>query len=444
MKTQQETGAPRESPSTKGDCAPLMGSNALKLRGRMANLQLGGRGFVPRCLRCGRFSIRLSHWEFVNKSVSIELYNNYNAKKRRNEDEEQSGVPRDNLHIAAVSPTIHAREYPLIFPSAGVCDRPGRRATVAERLARSSPTKANRTQSPAGSPDFHKCESCRTMPLVGGFSQGSPAYPAPSFRRRSIFTSITLIGSKDLAVRRRPNLFTYSLQQGKRKHPTPLVVVAHSPHVNTAELASGSGISQAGVVRILQRYGFYPHHISSHQQLDESDYARGTTARETQFTKQRDYHALCNSHAAFVVSLPIHHSSSTNTELHIHTHPTLHQSIDISAKEQQSHGKDAGMSHLPGLVPAISAAVPSLHALHEITILAGTLAETRVILAKGALLCLSFNLVLPRTCFTPTTTRASPYVYYEQPPSLEQGITYKLLLVVSGSNLAAVDRFPYS
>ncbi|KAJ8893187.1 hypothetical protein PR048_005772 [Dryococelus australis] len=45
-------------------------------------------------------------------------------------------------------------------------------ATVAERLARSPPTKVNRAQSPAGSLDFRKWESCRTMPLVGGFSRG--------------------------------------------------------------------------------------------------------------------------------------------------------------------------------------------------------------------------------------------------------------------------------
>ncbi|KAJ8891916.1 hypothetical protein PR048_004475 [Dryococelus australis] len=65
-------------------------------------------------------------------------------------------------------------------------------ATVAERLA-------NRVQSPAGSPNFRKWESCRTMPLFGEFSRGSPVSPTPSFRRRSIFTSITLIGSQDLA-----------------------------------------------------------------------------------------------------------------------------------------------------------------------------------------------------------------------------------------------------
>ncbi|KAJ8885392.1 hypothetical protein PR048_011589 [Dryococelus australis] len=50
---------------------------------------------------------------------------------------------------------------------------------VADLLARSPPTKANPVQSPAGSlPDFCKWESCWTMPLVGGFSWGSPVAPA--------------------------------------------------------------------------------------------------------------------------------------------------------------------------------------------------------------------------------------------------------------------------
>ncbi|KAJ8895319.1 hypothetical protein PR048_000644, partial [Dryococelus australis] len=85
-------------------------------------------------------------------------------------------------------------------------------ATVAERLARSPPTKASRAQFPAGSPDFCKWESLRTMPLVGGFPRGSPVSSAPSFRRRSIFTSITLIGSQDLTDK---SLFTYSTNQAK-------------------------------------------------------------------------------------------------------------------------------------------------------------------------------------------------------------------------------------
>ncbi|KAJ8874925.1 hypothetical protein PR048_022815 [Dryococelus australis] len=74
------------------------------------------------------------------------------------------------------------------------------------RLACSPPTKTDRVQSPVGSPDFRKWESCWTMTLVGGFSRESPVSPALSFR--SIFTSITLIGSQDLAVKSRPNIFT--------------------------------------------------------------------------------------------------------------------------------------------------------------------------------------------------------------------------------------------
>ncbi|KAJ8890012.1 hypothetical protein PR048_009518 [Dryococelus australis] len=50
-------------------------------------------------------------------------------------------------------------------------------AVVAERLARSPPIKANRAQSPAGSPNFRMSESNRTMSLVGGFSRGSPVSP---------------------------------------------------------------------------------------------------------------------------------------------------------------------------------------------------------------------------------------------------------------------------
>ncbi|KAJ8879799.1 hypothetical protein PR048_020407 [Dryococelus australis] len=82
-------------------------------------------------------------------------------------------------------------------------------ATVAERLARSPPTNANRIQSPSASLDFRKWELFRMMPFVGGFSQGSPVSSAPSFRLCSIFNSITLIGSQDLAVKSRPNLFTH-------------------------------------------------------------------------------------------------------------------------------------------------------------------------------------------------------------------------------------------
>ncbi|KAJ8879001.1 hypothetical protein PR048_019607 [Dryococelus australis] len=63
-------------------------------------------------------------------------------------------------------------------------------AAVAERLDCSPPIKANRVQSPAGThPNFRKWESYRTMPLVDGFSRGSPVSPPLAFRRCSTFTS---------------------------------------------------------------------------------------------------------------------------------------------------------------------------------------------------------------------------------------------------------------
>ncbi|KAJ8867220.1 hypothetical protein PR048_031018 [Dryococelus australis] len=73
----------------------------------------------------------------------------------------------------------------------------------------SPPTKANRVQSQAGSlPNFRMWGSCRTMPLVGGFSRGSPVSPARSIRCCSTLASITLIGSQDLTVKSHPYLFT--------------------------------------------------------------------------------------------------------------------------------------------------------------------------------------------------------------------------------------------
>ncbi|KAJ8887909.1 hypothetical protein PR048_007393 [Dryococelus australis] len=51
-----------------------------------------------------------------------------------------------------------------------------------------------------------KWESCRTMPFVGGFSRGS------------ILTSIALIGSQDLAVKSRPNLFTSLHSHSRELH----------------------------------------------------------------------------------------------------------------------------------------------------------------------------------------------------------------------------------
>ncbi|KAJ8867711.1 hypothetical protein PR048_031514 [Dryococelus australis] len=88
------------------------------------------------------------------------------------------------------------------------------------------PTKANRAQSPAGSPDLHMWESCRMMPLVGGSSRGYPASPAPSFRRRSKLTLDTLISSQDLAIRSRIEFrTTMVVRPGIREITTPSELV---------------------------------------------------------------------------------------------------------------------------------------------------------------------------------------------------------------------------
>ncbi|KAJ8890959.1 hypothetical protein PR048_010468 [Dryococelus australis] len=118
-------------------------------------------------------------------------------EQRRKDGAGETGDPRENRPTSAVvRHDSHSRKSGVngFNPNVTLLIR-------AERLARSPPTKANRVQSPAGSIDFRKWESCRTMPLVSGFSRGSPVSPAPSFRRRSIYTSITLIGSQDLDVK---------------------------------------------------------------------------------------------------------------------------------------------------------------------------------------------------------------------------------------------------
>ncbi|KAJ8882865.1 hypothetical protein PR048_014679 [Dryococelus australis] len=117
-----------------------------------------------------------------------------------------------------------------------------------ERLACSPPTKAIRVQSPAGPlGDFCMWESCRTMPLVGGFSRGSAVSPVLSFRRCSILTSITFIDCQDLYVKSRPNLFPHSevsaVMQRRRKREIPEKThqpVASSDMIPTREIPAST------------------------------------------------------------------------------------------------------------------------------------------------------------------------------------------------------------
>ncbi|KAJ8892067.1 hypothetical protein PR048_004641 [Dryococelus australis] len=89
-----------------------------------------------------------------------------------------------------------------VFPGSFIFSPPAR---LPPRRSRFDPGRVT--------PDFRMWEVCRTMPLVGGFSRGSLVSPALSFRRCSILTSITLIGSKVLDVKSRSDLSTQILPQ---------------------------------------------------------------------------------------------------------------------------------------------------------------------------------------------------------------------------------------
>ncbi|KAJ8886820.1 hypothetical protein PR048_013032 [Dryococelus australis] len=108
---------------------------------------------------------------------------------------------------------------------------------MAEWLTWLPPTKVNRVQSLAGSPDFCMCESCWTM-LVGGFSWGSLVSPALSFRCCPI-----LISSQDLAVMSHPNLFTHYTTQWRTDVPQTTVdsTVPTSTESSAANRISGPG-----------------------------------------------------------------------------------------------------------------------------------------------------------------------------------------------------------
>ncbi|KAJ8873616.1 hypothetical protein PR048_024434 [Dryococelus australis] len=128
----------------------------------------------------------------------------------------QSGIVLKNLRVRVV-----------VRPQAtgGEGDEPAERVLAARvaswsevcglRASTTSPSPppwANRVRFPAGLlPDFSTWKSCWTMLLVGGFSRGSPVSPALSFRRCSILTPITLIGSQGLTVKSCTNLVTHAL-----------------------------------------------------------------------------------------------------------------------------------------------------------------------------------------------------------------------------------------
>ncbi|KAJ8871949.1 hypothetical protein PR048_028289 [Dryococelus australis] len=133
-----------------------------------------------------------------------------------------------------------------VWTTTGDCGTTAR-VTVNWRLAHSPPSPAIRVQSPVGSPDFCMWESCRMMPFIGGFSRGSPVSRPLSFQYRSILTSTTHIGFRDLAVKSRPNLFTHSLTH-LYPHLVPQLLVTHlynyEVNASCCQCSSGSTVWQ--------------------------------------------------------------------------------------------------------------------------------------------------------------------------------------------------------
>ncbi|KAJ8884400.1 hypothetical protein PR048_016257 [Dryococelus australis] len=141
-------------------------------------------------------------------------------------------------------------------------------------------------------------ESCRTMPLVGGFSSESPVSPALSFRRCSILTSITLVKSP-------LNILTHSLMSVANlkinlipllERPSEFQVVHgdYSPHKNLLQLlhspstvlfapinmtsgidASDQYLSDCSITMKLQRY-----YLSTRRVLSLSSLFELRTLRE--------------------------------------------------------------------------------------------------------------------------------------------------------------------
>ncbi|KAJ8875294.1 hypothetical protein PR048_023189 [Dryococelus australis] len=90
-----------------------------------------------------------------------------------------------------------------------------------------------------GVPDFGMWESCRTMPLVDGFSRGSPVSPALSIRCCSILTPrFTLIGSRLLDVNR--------LLKGRHRSGFPPHVYSCATHVTKTGGQERAQNSEAG------------------------------------------------------------------------------------------------------------------------------------------------------------------------------------------------------
>ncbi|KAJ8867321.1 hypothetical protein PR048_031122 [Dryococelus australis] len=181
-----ETRTPRSRHST-----PLHTCRRLKPRRKLHKSKMAGVIILNAGRHC-RFSL------FTNQMRVLSIFSSptrdFRRCRRNLTIQLSSFIGQTNIrlqsslfHLSSLEASLQSLAGPRSFRVIGRWTRraiPTRGATVAECLARSPPTKANRVQSPTGLPDFRRWESCWTMPLAGGFFSGysrspHPCIPAP-------------------------------------------------------------------------------------------------------------------------------------------------------------------------------------------------------------------------------------------------------------------------
>ncbi|KAJ8885053.1 hypothetical protein PR048_011249 [Dryococelus australis] len=219
-------GVLRENPQARGNVRHV--THVRKPRdptGNLTRLTLGGSELSchyitvpPRMQDClgGRRNCECQHGsvslqETTRHDVLLDLAAAIDAAPTSSEAEFQCGVPAYNRVVRLL--TSHPGE-PVRFPGRSL-------------------------------PDFRMWESCRTTPLVGGFSRGSPVSPALAFRRCSILNSLhphrismqkSLFSTKEDEVRldgsgeRCSEIITGEGKGNSRENPSTVAVSLHSPH----------------------------------------------------------------------------------------------------------------------------------------------------------------------------------------------------------------------
>ncbi|KAJ8870047.1 hypothetical protein PR048_029058 [Dryococelus australis] len=129
-------------------------------------------------------AIRDRHPTTVSAQRREEYCNYFNINDCPLIKEQYGGAPKEKLKIAFLLHDVrHA--------SSSECLRTVTFFTAHAQQEKNVSLLASQQDDPGSipgrvTPNFYMWESCLTMPLVGGFSRGSPVSPAPSFRRYSI------------------------------------------------------------------------------------------------------------------------------------------------------------------------------------------------------------------------------------------------------------------